>query len=209
MDFRAIKAEITNNAAIYQGMTDAQIATALMAKTVVGSVQPLLVPTTIIYNTIVPADFQSLTAANQQLVRDILSMGSVNASPGTNVRAVLQSVFTGKTNTLTALAALAASYDTPTLPFARLASETITAAVVTAAKNIAWTATVSTAVNDPNSGNIAATITYSNGITTQTQTVPGSNLTDAQLQSIAQNMINILVGRDVALSQLTIGGPIT
>ncbi len=48
-----------------------------------------------IYNTMFPADFVGLTAENQQYVRDILSLGSVNVSEGTNARAVLISVFTG------------------------------------------------------------------------------------------------------------------
>jgi hypothetical protein len=58
-----------------------------------------------IYNTMVPADFVGLTAENQQYVRDIISLGSVNVSEGTNARAVLISVFTGLP-TLKALAAL-------------------------------------------------------------------------------------------------------
>lgn len=70
----------------------------------------VIVPTYKIYNAIVPADFTSLTAANQQLVRDILGMGTVDASSGTNVHAVLASVFAGKTTTLSNFAALIATF---------------------------------------------------------------------------------------------------
>lgn len=58
-----------------------------------------------IYNAIVPADFVGLTDENRQYVRDILSLGSVDVSIGTNARDVLVSVFAGK-QTLTNLAAL-------------------------------------------------------------------------------------------------------
>lgn len=74
---------------------------------------PMVIPTYQIYNLIVPSDFGALAAANQQLVRDILSMGTVDVSPGTSVRARLVAIFTSSTATFTAFAAAAKSYDTP------------------------------------------------------------------------------------------------
>jgi hypothetical protein len=106
----------TSGTSIVGGMTTAQKIDAVNSWTMTGTQQSVIVPTYQIYNAIVPADFTSLSASNQQLVRDILGMGTVDASPGTNVRATLVSVFTGKATTLANFQALADSYK-PSIPW--------------------------------------------------------------------------------------------
>lgn len=87
------------------------------ALTVTGPAVPMIVPTYSIYNLIDTSDWTGLSAANQQLVRDILSMGTVDASPGTSVRARMTALFGAGTATRTALSALAAKYDSPPIPW--------------------------------------------------------------------------------------------
>lgn len=89
----------------------------LNAATATGAAVPMIVPTYKIYNLIVGSEFSALTAGNQQLVRDILGMGTVDASPGTQIRARMVAIFPNGTATFTALGTLAASYDTPTVPW--------------------------------------------------------------------------------------------
>lgn len=86
------------------------------ALTVSGPAVPMIIPTYRVYNLIDLAEFVALTAANQQLVRDILGMGTVDASPGTSVRARMVAVFPSGT-TRTALNALAATFDSPAIPW--------------------------------------------------------------------------------------------
>lgn len=88
----------------------------LLAQTATGPAQPMIIPTYRIYNLIDPTEFSALTAANQQLVRDIIGMGTVDASPGTSVRARMVALFPSGT-TRTALNALAAAYDSPPIPW--------------------------------------------------------------------------------------------
>src|SRR5690348_11439794 len=97
--------------------TTAQKLAAVNAATVNGAPLPMIVPTYQIYNAIVGSEFAALTAANQQLVRDILSMGSVDASPGTQVRARIVAIFPNTTQTFANLSAIAAAYDTPQIPW--------------------------------------------------------------------------------------------
>src|SRR4051812_35443993 len=60
-----------------------------------------------IYNAIVPSEFTALTAANQQLVRDVFGLGDrIDVRSGTNARAVLLNAFGAGTVTRTNLAAL-------------------------------------------------------------------------------------------------------
>lgn len=73
--------------------TTAQKLAAINAITVAGPAAPLLIPTYRLFNAIDPTEFGALSAALQQRVRDILSMGTVDASTGTNARALLQSIF--------------------------------------------------------------------------------------------------------------------
>lgn len=93
--------------------TTAQKLAQINAMTVnAASSTPAIIPTYKIYNSIVPSDFVTLSANNQQRIRDILTMGTVDASPGTNVRSVVQNIF-ANTATLTVLATLVAPYDSP------------------------------------------------------------------------------------------------
>lgn len=78
---------------------------------------PLIVPSYEIFNAIDRTDWAGVSAANQQIVRDILGLGSVDASPGTKIRTVLLGIFGVGTATRTALNALAAKYDTPPVPW--------------------------------------------------------------------------------------------
>jgi hypothetical protein len=79
-----------------------------------------------IYNAIVPADFVGLTDANRQYVRDILGLGSVDVSTGTNARSVLVSVFAGKPT----LANLAASVQSSTSRAQQIGYSEVTTAMV-------------------------------------------------------------------------------
>lgn len=83
----------------------------------VGTPKPLIVSTYEIYNCIVASEFDALTATQQQQIRDILSMGTVDASPGTNVRARILAVFGVGSQTRTNLTNLATSFDTPSIPW--------------------------------------------------------------------------------------------
>ena len=95
------------------GQTTLQKLANVNAWTVAGTAIPMVVPTYTIYNLIVPSEFVALTAANQQLVRDILSMGTVDGSPGTSVRTRMVTIFTSGTTTFSNLSNLAKTYDTP------------------------------------------------------------------------------------------------
>lgn len=107
---------ITKWATLTPGTTAAKLAQ-INALTVAGQAISMVIPTYKIYNLIDAAEFGALTAANQQLVRDILNMGTVDGSPGTAIRARLVSIFTNGGPTRVALAALAALYDTPAIPW--------------------------------------------------------------------------------------------
>lgn len=101
--------------ALTGGMTTQQKLNAVNTWTVPAPAVKMVIPTYQIYNLIVPSEFVALTAANQQLVRDILGMGTVDASPGTSVRARIVAIFPNGTTTFSNLAALAATYDNPTM----------------------------------------------------------------------------------------------
>lgn len=92
---------------------------ALNAETVAGPATPMVIETYRIYNVIDASEFTALSAANQQLVRDILSMGTVDASVGTAVRTRMLALFGAGTATRTALAALAATFETKTISWAK------------------------------------------------------------------------------------------
>lgn len=96
------------------GNTAAKLA-AINALTVAGPSAPLLVPTYKIYNVLDPTEFGALSAANQQRVRDILSMGTVDASTGTNARTFMLSIFGAGTTTRAALVALAGAIESTTI----------------------------------------------------------------------------------------------
>lgn len=99
------------------GLTTANKLAAVLAWTTTGAAVPMIVPTYKIYNLVDLTEFTALTAANQQLVRDILGMGTVDGSAGTSVRARLVAIFPSGI-TRTALNALAATYDSPVVNWA-------------------------------------------------------------------------------------------
>lgn len=103
-------------ATLTPGTTAAKLAQ-INAITVAGAAQAMIIPTYRVYNLIVPTEFVALTAANQQLVRDLLNMGTVDASPGTSVRARMVAAFPSGTTTFANLSALAAQFDTPAIPW--------------------------------------------------------------------------------------------
>ena len=75
--------------------TAAQKIAKLNAWTVVGSATKAVLPTYSIYNAIVPSEFQALTAANQQYVRDILS-GQANDAGATFIDPISEGWFVGR-----------------------------------------------------------------------------------------------------------------
>lgn len=77
---------------------------------------PAIVPSYKVYDAVVPSEFQALTSANQQLVRDIWDQGTVDGSPGSNAAAVLGQVFVAGTTTRANLVALQNSFKT-TVPW--------------------------------------------------------------------------------------------
>ena len=102
--------------ALTGGMTTAQKVAAVNAWTVPAA-QPAILNVTSVLNAIASADFLALTAtqiAQMQLLLMSGANGTVNASPGTTVRAVFQSIFAGKTTTLANLSALVSPYDNAT-----------------------------------------------------------------------------------------------
>ncbi len=105
-------------AALTGGMTTQQKLDAVNAWTVSGPAVPMVIPTYIIYNAIDPTEFSNLSpASNQQLVRDILSMGTVDVSVGTSVRTRLLALFGVGTTTRANLVAAAKNYDASPVPW--------------------------------------------------------------------------------------------
>lgn len=98
------------------GSTDSKL-TWVNAQTVTGAAIAMIVPTYKIYNLIVRSEFNALDAAGQQSVRDIIGMGTVDTSPGTQLRNQIVTLFPNGTATLAALSGLAAPYDTPPIPW--------------------------------------------------------------------------------------------
>lgn len=86
----------------------------------VANPQPAVLNVTAVLNAIASADFLVLTStqlAQMQLLLMSGTNGTVNASPGTTVRAVFQSIFAGKATTLASLAALVSPYDNASQPW--------------------------------------------------------------------------------------------
>lgn len=98
--------------------TTASKLTWINAQTVNGPAIPMIIPTHQIYNLIVRSEFDALAAAQSQSVRDIIGMGTVDASPGTQIRSRVISIFPSGTATFTNLNNLAKNYDTPQVPWA-------------------------------------------------------------------------------------------
>lgn len=93
--------------------TTAEKLVEINAATATGPAIPMVIPTYKIYNLINPAEFNALTAPNQQLVRDILGMGTVDCSAGTFIRSRIIGMFPNGTATFTSLAGLANEFDKP------------------------------------------------------------------------------------------------
>lgn len=87
------------------------------ARTVAGLTLPMVIPTYKIYNVIASSEFLALDSTARQNVRDILGMGTVDVSNGTNARTRLSGAFATSTATLAALIALATAFDTPKVGF--------------------------------------------------------------------------------------------
>lgn len=89
------------------------------AETVTGPAIPMIVPTYQIYNLIDRDEFTALTPDLQQSVRDILAMGTVDASASTEMRTRLTFIFPDGTTTFDNLTVLAMGYDTPQISWAQ------------------------------------------------------------------------------------------
>lgn len=84
----------------------------------VTAAQPAILQPSAIVDAIASADFLTLTALQLQQMSFLLSGSStVDASPSTTIRAVFQSIFSGKTTTLANLSALVSPYDNATIPW--------------------------------------------------------------------------------------------
>lgn len=94
-------------------LTTAQKIVSINTTTIPSSAAPMVIPTYRIYNVILSSEFNLLDSTQRQNVRDILTMGTVDVSAGTNARTRLANAFSTSTGTLAALIALATAYDTP------------------------------------------------------------------------------------------------
>jgi len=98
---------VTQWATLTPGTTAAKLAQ-LNAQTVAGT--PLAnayLTGAQIYNAIVPAEFVALSAANQQIVRDIVGLGgNIDVNAGTNARTALLNAFGVATTTRANLASI-------------------------------------------------------------------------------------------------------
>jgi hypothetical protein len=85
------------------------------AWTTTGAAIRMIIPTYEIYTVMDVAEFNALTAANQQNMRDILAMGNVDLSPNKPARNRMLQLFGAGTVTRAAMSAMAVPYDTPTV----------------------------------------------------------------------------------------------
>jgi hypothetical protein len=95
------------------GMTTQQKVTTINGWKTTGTATPMVVPTYQIYNLIDLAEFNALTDPNKQAVRDILSMGTVDSSPGTKVRSRFVQIFPSGTVSFQTLSNFAKTFDAP------------------------------------------------------------------------------------------------
>jgi hypothetical protein len=108
VDYRKLADELTTDPAAlgYAGMTDAQAATALNRTNGGGrAVTRELVPAYEVWEAIVPAEWDAITAAEKERIRITLSLGTVMMR-GPNTRAALRGAFGAGTATRAALLAL-------------------------------------------------------------------------------------------------------
>jgi len=106
IDYIVLAAEVTNDplGLGYAGMSNAQVATSLNALTRTKP-RPALTGAAI-FNALVPAEYEALTATEQDRVRWITDVGEVDISTGTNARAILLAAFGAGTTTRSNIAAL-------------------------------------------------------------------------------------------------------
>ena len=98
------------------GLTTAQKLAAVNAWTVsTGVAVPAILTPSKIINAIVPTDLAALTTTQVTFLTLVLQGSTVDASQGTTVRAAVQNIFAGKTQTLSQLAALVAPFDNPSV----------------------------------------------------------------------------------------------
>lgn len=95
------------------GDTTAQKLVKVNAWTVAAPAAKAILTPSAILNAIVPADLAALTSAQVAFLTLVLQGSTVDASQGTTVRAAIQTIFAGKTTTLSQLGALVAPFDTP------------------------------------------------------------------------------------------------
>ena len=77
----------------------------------VGTPIKVRIDATDVYNAIVLTEYNALPAASQSAIVNLLSMGSLDASPGTTVRSRFISFFPSGTQTFTNLSSLVAPFD--------------------------------------------------------------------------------------------------
>lgn len=104
-------------AALVATDTDAQKLVKLNAWTVVGPAGKMIVPSYIVIGAIVESEYAVLTAAQQNYLELLLSCVTIDVSAGTNTRAALTSIFGSSTTTRANFAAIAATFDTTTIPW--------------------------------------------------------------------------------------------
>lgn len=100
---------------ITAGMTTTQKLAAMNGWTTTGAAIPMIIPTYRVYNVMDINEFNALSAANQQNMRDILAMGEIDLSPNLPARTRMLALFGAGTATRTAMAAMAVPYDSPTV----------------------------------------------------------------------------------------------
>lgn len=107
---------VTKWATLNPGTTAAKLAQ--LNAIAVAAAQPAILSVDKVKNAIVAADFTSLTQLQiSQMTFLLTGKDSVDASPGTMIRTVFQSIFAGKATTLANLAALVAPFDNATVPW--------------------------------------------------------------------------------------------
>jgi hypothetical protein len=99
-------------ATLTPGTTSVKLAQ-LNAETVAATSQKALLQPSQILNAVVFADLAGLTQLQVSQLALLLAGSQVDASVGTSIRAGIQALFAGKTQTLANLGALVAPFDTP------------------------------------------------------------------------------------------------
>ena len=87
-------------------------------ETVDGPAVPMVVPTNQIFNLLDRTEFEALAPELQQSVKDLLNMTTIDASPGTPMRARWVEIFPAGTVSNANLMEYAAMFDTPQVPWA-------------------------------------------------------------------------------------------